>query len=272
VFDMWADIARHYRLNPALTDVTGYSMGGSGTWNLGSEWPDLWARAFPIVGPVGSAGSVANFRNIPVMAWYGQTDELVGPELSETSFLDAEQAGIRDDHWLFTPAGHVTEGNNDQYAPAAAFFGNATVDKNPRHVTYYYDPSTNDPALGPANHAYWLANIALRNPSQAGKIDVRSLASGLGDPPVVGPTIGYHYLYGGSHGPLLYQERKLSWGPAPRIAKANELAIDATNISAVTIEASRAGVSCAAKLDITSDGPIHVRMTDCSRRRRRHRR
>src|SRR4029079_4635956 len=28
VFDMWADVARHYRLNPALTDVTRSSMGG----------------------------------------------------------------------------------------------------------------------------------------------------------------------------------------------------------------------------------------------------
>src|SRR5213079_2095853 len=27
-FEMWADIARHYKLNPDLTDITGYSMGG----------------------------------------------------------------------------------------------------------------------------------------------------------------------------------------------------------------------------------------------------
>ena len=129
---MWTDIARHYQLNPDITDITGYSMGGGGTYRLGSQWPDLWGRAFPIVGPPSSAGSFANFRNIPVMAWYGQNDELVGPELSEQAFLNAEQAGIRYDQWVFTPAGHVTEGNNDEYAPAAAFFGEVTVDRNPR--------------------------------------------------------------------------------------------------------------------------------------------
>ncbi len=197
------------------------------------------------------------------MAWYGQNDELVGPEMSEEAFLNAEQAGIRYDHWLFTPAGHITEGNNDEYAPAASFLGQATVDRNPAHVTYYYDPSTNDPILNPANHAYWLSGITLRSASSAGKIDVRSLGSGLGDPAVHGPAIGYHILYGGSHGPLPYQERTFSWGPAPRQPRADELVITATNITAVTIDAARAGVSCNAKLDITSDGPLDVKMTDC---------
>src|SRR5205807_1405567 len=51
VFDMWNDVARHYHLNPPMADVTGYSMGGGGTYRLASKWPDLWARAFPIVGP-----------------------------------------------------------------------------------------------------------------------------------------------------------------------------------------------------------------------------
>jgi hypothetical protein len=264
---MWADIARHYRLNPAITDVTGYSMGGGGTYQLGSEWPDLWARAFPIVGPPTSSSSFANFRNIPIMAWYGQNDELVGPEMSEEAFLNAEQAGIRYDHWVFTPAGHITEGNNDEYAPAASFLGEATVDTNPAHVTYNYDPSTDDPVLNPANHAYWLSGIKLRSASSMGQIDVRSLGFGVGDPAVQGPAVGYHILYGGSHGPLPYQERTISWGSSPRQAAADELVITTANISAVTIDAARARVNCSAKLKITSDGPLHVTMTDCPSRR-----
>jgi hypothetical protein len=262
-FEMWADIASHYRLNPALTDVTGYSMGGEGTYELGSEWPDLWARAFPIVGPPTSSGSFANFRNIPVMAWYGQNDELVGPEMSEEAFTNALQAGIRYDHWIFTPAGHITEGNNDEYAPAATFFGAATVDRDPAHVSYYYDPSTDDPVLNPANHAYWLSGITLRTAGSAGKIDVRSLAGGFGDPSANTPTVGYKILNGGSHGPIPYQERNITWGAAPKQPAADELVINATNIAAVTIDAARAGVTCHAKLDITSDGATKVTMADC---------
>jgi hypothetical protein len=263
VFDMWNDIARHYQLNPDVTDVTGYSMGGGGTYALAGEWPDLWGRAFPIVGPPSSAGSFANLRNIPVMAWYGQNDELVGPEMSEEAFINASGAGIRYDHWVFTPAGHITEGNNDEYAPAAAFFGDATVDRDPAHVTYYDDPSTDDPVLGHHDHAYWLSGITLRNPASAGKLDVRSLARGFGDPPAEPVQVGYHILYGGSHGPIPYQERTLAWGPAPAQPKADELVINATNISAVTVAPSRAGVTCSAKLSITSDGPLHVTLAGC---------
>ena len=29
-FETWADVAAHYQLNPAFTDITGYSMGGIG--------------------------------------------------------------------------------------------------------------------------------------------------------------------------------------------------------------------------------------------------
>ena len=44
VFDMWNDIAHHYHLEANLTDVTGYSMGGGGTYRLASKYPDLFAR------------------------------------------------------------------------------------------------------------------------------------------------------------------------------------------------------------------------------------
>lgn len=265
VFEMWADIAHHYHLNPNLTDVTGYSMGGEGTYELGSEWPDLWAKAFPIVGPPTSQGSFANFRNIPILAWYGQNDELVGPEDSEQAFTYALQDGLRYDHWLFTPAGHITEGNNDEYTPAAEFFGDSTVARDPAHVTYFYDPTTDAPMLSPANHAYWLSAIKLRNPGSAGKLDVVSDGFGVGDAPVNSPSVGYHILYGGSHGPLPYQERTITWGTAPRQARADELVINATNVSSVTIDAARARVSCRAKLDTTSDGPIHVELADCAK-------
>jgi hypothetical protein len=39
--------------------------------------------------------------------------------------------------------------------------------------------------------------------------------------------------------------------------------INAANVSDVTIAADRAGVTCAAKLQITSDGPLHVTMVGC---------
>ena len=50
VFEVWADVARRYKLDPEWTVITGYSMGGIGTFKLAEQFPDLFARAQPTVG------------------------------------------------------------------------------------------------------------------------------------------------------------------------------------------------------------------------------
>ena len=265
VFEMWADVARHYRLNPDMTNVTGYSMGGGGTYRLASRWPDLWGRAFPIVGPPTSAASFTSLRNVPVMAWYGQNDELVGPEMSDMAFLNAQQAGIRYDHWVFTPAGHVTEGNNDEYTPAAEFFGEHTVDRNPFHVTYVVDPSQNTVAESAADHAYWVSALSVRTAGSTGKIDAFSHAAGVGDPPPLPVALTGGTLNGGSHGPLPYTRRTLAWGPAPVEPKADRIDVTATNLATATIDPRRAGINCAAQIEVTSDGPFELTLAGCNR-------
>src|SRR5439155_500815 len=60
-FEAWADVARHYQLNPDWTDVSGYSMGGFSTYRLLARWPDLFAKGFSVVDPTeDSAGVVAD--------------------------------------------------------------------------------------------------------------------------------------------------------------------------------------------------------------------
>src|SRR4051794_16700233 len=221
VFEMWNDVARHYPLDPELTDVTGYSMGGGGTYRLASRWPDLFARAFPIVGPPTSADTFRSLRNVPVMAWYAQTDELVGPEMSEEAFLNAQQAAIRYDHWIVTPGGHITIGNNDEFSPAAAFLGDHTGDRDPAHVSYFLDLGADPKVVRPSDHAYWLSAMKPRDPAKTGTIDVRSHAAGHGDPEALPVQVSAGTLDGGSHGSVPYQRRTLAWGPAPAEAKAN---------------------------------------------------
>jgi dienelactone hydrolase len=264
VFEMWADVARNYRLNPELTDVTGYSMGGQGTYELASRWPDLWARAFPIVGPPTAEASFRSLRNIPVLAWYAQTDELVGPEMSERAFLAAQSAGIRYDHWVFTPAGHITIGNNDEFAPAVAFLGEHTVERDPAHVTYVADPTTDTKATGATNHAYWLSGLAGRDAATAATVDARSHGFGASDPPVEPVDVSAGTLDGGSHGSIPYHRRNLAWGPPAPGPLGDQLDVDATNLRTVTVDAPRARLSCNPKVNLTSDGPTQVVIRGCA--------
>src|SRR5206468_7913810 len=93
VFEIWADVAHRYALDPDRTAITGYSMGGYGTFRLVVSYPDLFSKAFPVVGPpgegiwVGEGDTVdkdtntfyqlENFRNVPAFIWNGAVDELV---------------------------------------------------------------------------------------------------------------------------------------------------------------------------------------------------
>ena len=77
MFEVWAQIAALYHLNPDYTDITGYSMGGIGTFKLGSQFPDLFARAQPTVGFETNNDVLASLRNVPVLMWNASADELV---------------------------------------------------------------------------------------------------------------------------------------------------------------------------------------------------
>src|SRR4051794_33003499 len=158
-FEAWADVARHYTLDPTFTAVSGYSMGGFGTYRLLARWPDLFARGMSTVGIPGSANDqLPSLRNTPIMTWNADGDELVNISESEQAVKDLTAAGLRFDEWLFTNSDHLTLATNDEYGPAAAFLGTHRVDRSPAHVSYVVDPTEDsDAAQTVGDHAYWVS-------------------------------------------------------------------------------------------------------------------
>jgi predicted esterase len=263
VFEAWADVARHYKLDAAYTSIAGYSMGGYGTFKLGEQFPDLFARAQPTVGISADNDLVKSLRNIPVLMWNADTDELVpAPEyLATAKALD--DAGYRYELNAFTGE-HLTLALNDEYTPAASFLGTTKVDRDPAHVTYVADPKLDYAKYGfVGNHAYWLSGITARDAGGKGTVDVRSRGFGVGDPPASATAPVGGTLAGGSLGTLAYAGTTKTWGAVPRTAKEDVLDVTATNVAAVTIDAPRARVDCAAKVNLKSDGPTQVTLTGC---------
>jgi hypothetical protein len=284
-FEVWADVAARYRLDPDWTTVAGYSMGGYGTYKFTTQFPDLFAKAQPTVGPPGlgiwtppsdpqPGGARSNtnrmlgsVRNIPFLMWNAAQDELVpvvGPQAQADSF---DSLGYRYEFDLFNPAEHLTLAINDEYGPAAGFLGTTEVDRDPPHVTYAYNPTMDFPTVQTAaGHAYWVSGVTLRNGSGTaplGTIDVRSRGFGVGDPPPSGTVTGTGTLTGGASPAIPYTSQAQTWGSPPAAPIEDRLDITAQNVSSVTINASRARVTCDAQLDITSDGPLTVNMVNC---------
>jgi hypothetical protein len=264
-FEVWADVARHYPLDPDWVAVSGYSMGGFGTYRMLARWPDLFARGFSVVGEPGSAlPGLASLRNTPLMNWNAVADELV----NLAGVIEAQQAltdlGLRHVQWIFPAADHLTLATNDEYQPGADFLGTHRVDRDPPHITYVVNTAEdNEGATMVADHAYWLSQLQARDPSLIGTIDVRSEGFGVADPTVLDLQNGAGVLMGGTHGPSPYVEQKLEWSDAPAAPVADRLHVIASNIARVAIDPMRARVSCGADVQVESDGPIDVQLEGC---------
>ncbi len=284
VFEAWAEIASLYPLNRAYTDITGYSMGGIGTFKLGSQFPDLFARAQPTVGFETNNDVLASLRNLPVLMWNASADELVNASDYGQTAEKLSSLGYRYEADVFQPCAnslcspvlpnHLMLAINDQFAPAAAFLGSATVDPNPAHVTYVVDTARDRPSYGiTGDHAYWVSGLTIRSASHTstngdpeGQIDVFSHGFGTADPAASGSLPGTGALTGGNMGPLAYASLSQTWAPpTPTPPASDTLDITATNIATAAIDVSRAHVDCNAKLNITTDGPISVSLSGCNR-------
>lgn len=198
-FEVWADVARHYRLNPAMTNITGYSMGGYGTFKFASRYPDLFARAHTIVGPPAmgiwappaepTGGDWSNtfnllpgMRHIPFLMWAGTLDEVVPYAGTSKQAQRFEDLGYRYQFDTFETADHFLLSMNDEFGPGAAFLGDASVNRDPHHVTYVVNPEMDYPGIGlVGDHAYWLSNIGVRDATIQGNVSrVNTLRAKVG--------------------------------------------------------------------------------------------
>ncbi len=259
-------------------------MGGYGTYKFSTQFPDLFVRAQPTVGPpalgiwsppaepTGGLSSLTerqleSVRNIPFLIWDEKTDELVPIDGVKEQVKRFDELGYRYEFDEFQAGDHLTLSINDEFKPAAEFLGTETINRNPAHVTYTYNPTMDFGADGTAaGHAYWVYGVALREAGGAaplGSVDVRSEAFGVGDAPVNATEKGAGSLTGGKIPAIPYVSETKTRGKAPSTAKHDTLDLNATNLAAVTIDAKRAKVNCAATLNVKTDGPLTVTLADC---------
>lgn len=285
VFEVWADIAHRYKLDPGLTQLGGLSMGGFAAWKLGGQFPDLFA-ATPMIVPCPSAGvawvqgsptvpgGVASenillapsFRNVPQYIWTGSVDPVCShwAQVDYANKLDA--LGYRYAFYSFLGQGHAFVLGNE-YQPMVDWMDFRRVVTDPPHVTYVLNGMENEPAFGlNADHAYWVSDLKLRDGGVSppiGTIDVFSHGFGVGDAPATPTVNGSGQLTNASGVPKDYVVQSRDWGAAPAIPVEDKLDIVASNIGAVTINPGRARVSCGAELNVQSDGPITVTLEGC---------
>ncbi|HJR18834.1 MAG TPA: prolyl oligopeptidase family serine peptidase, partial [Actinomycetota bacterium] len=271
VFEAWADLKARYDIDGTRVTIGGYSMGGYGTYKLASQYPDLFAKAFAVVGPPdedilggpsgGAAGGdghvfdiVENLRNVPLLMWNGMIDELVpvlGPIRLENRL---HELGYRHELNVFPMYDHFLISIVDHWEPGRNFLGLSTIDPAPSHVTYRRVVAQDAPKLGLVHdHAYWVSGVTVAEGAEAGVVDARALVRGEAVPtPVTIAGVGF--------APAFHIKRGINWikgTEAPR----NVLEVKLDGVSSVTIWSEQAGFDASKPFELRVDSAVPAVVT-----------
>ena len=175
VRQVWSDVFDTFAIDRDRVYVTGHSMGGWGSYLLTLLYPDRFAAAAPVAGPVTQGAwtgadfegceeyqfedyspcfisanesrprdqftrkLLENARHVPYAILHGTSDELVPYSGVFRQSERLTELGYR--HRLYTYPGyeHYTHPIADQWAEAASYLHSFTRPENPAQVTYKRD-------------------------------------------------------------------------------------------------------------------------------------
>lgn len=76
-YQLLAEVERTYQTNPRRVYLTGLSMGGYGSWNLGCLYPQRFAAIAPICGAGDPFKVWQRLGGVPIWNFHGAADEVV---------------------------------------------------------------------------------------------------------------------------------------------------------------------------------------------------
>lgn len=92
VLDVLAGLEKEFPIDQDREYVTGLSMGGYGTWDLITRFPERWAAAAPVCGG-GDKRVAARAKGVPIWAFHGLKDGTVKPQRSRDMIEAITAAG-----------------------------------------------------------------------------------------------------------------------------------------------------------------------------------
>jgi predicted peptidase len=96
-------VPRSYSIDSKRIAVTGFSMGGTGTWSVVSRYPDKFSAAIPVAGM--PPASMAGWRT-PVFAVHSRNDEVMPIGPTEARIKELREAGVRAELAVLTGISH----------------------------------------------------------------------------------------------------------------------------------------------------------------------
>ncbi len=282
-WEVWNRLAHSFTLDPERTVISGYSMGGYGSYKLGLAHPDLFAKALAIAGPptcgvrvrgdvrTGSNPGrctddgdtlplVGNARHVPWLVDSGMADELVPFTSVLEQVAGFDSRGYRYHAEYYPTEGHIPYAAKDAFARATSELGRTTRERTAARIDYTWYPDLARPELGlTATGVYWLPALAARSSAAGFLATVRAHSAALAEP-LVDVVKEQHTETPGDPSPVVVTNQ--TWQRTGFAPRSNALTLELTGVSAVTVDAVGAGLAKASTvaLTMTSDGPATVRI------------
>jgi predicted peptidase len=92
-----------YRIDLKRMAVTGFSMGGTGTWSVVNRYPARFSAAIPVAGM--PPASMGQWRT-PVFAVHSRNDEVMPISPTEARIKELQKAGVRAELVVLTGISH----------------------------------------------------------------------------------------------------------------------------------------------------------------------
>lgn len=123
VMALLTQVVDDYNIDRSRILVTGFSLGGAGTWFFAGQHADFFTGAIPIAGRAGDLDPGA-FGDMPIHIIHSRVDEVVPFDPAEAAFNQLEAAG----HPVaFTPLEGVGHFNMGSYVPSLQAAGDWMV-------------------------------------------------------------------------------------------------------------------------------------------------
>ncbi len=101
----YQELKTKYNIDPSRVYLTGMSLGGFGTWDLASRYPEYFAAIMPLCGG-GQTRMVETLKDIPTWVFHGEVDRKVNLKRSQEMVGALQDLGSRPKFSVLKGQGH----------------------------------------------------------------------------------------------------------------------------------------------------------------------
>lgn len=94
LFEFLQYVIRKYKVEEKAISITGLSLGGSGTWLMVTEYPEMFSAAAPICGV--RPPLVNRAANVPICIYHGEKDDIVDVAQSKEAYKLLRSANAKE--------------------------------------------------------------------------------------------------------------------------------------------------------------------------------